>query len=84
MTARRRGLLIFHARRLDEVLAEIGRDYDTTIRLTDESLRGLRVSGTIRTANLDPILNTIAMTLPVKPVRIGEREIVLQAVTKRR
>jgi transmembrane sensor len=83
VTAWRRGLLVFHARRLDEVLAEVGRYHDTTIRLTDESLRGLRVSGTFRTAYLDAILNAITMTLPVKPVRIGEREFVLQAANKR-
>jgi transmembrane sensor len=83
VTAWRRGQLAFRARPLGEVLAEAGRYHDTKIRLTDETLRDLPVSGIFRTANLDAILNTITMTLPVKSVRIGEREILLQAVAKR-
>lgn len=83
LTAWRQGKLIFHDRPLNEVLAEIGRYHDTTLRVSDPAQSRLRVSGAFATDNLDNILGAIAMTLPVKVDRIGAQEIVLSPKGKR-
>ncbi|MDT4289328.1 FecR family protein [Methylomonas sp. MO1] len=79
-TAWRQGQLIFNGRRLVEVLAEIGRYHDVQIRLPDPKLAELRVNGSFRTEQLDGMLNAVATLLPVNIKRIGEREIVLEAL----
>jgi transmembrane sensor len=78
ITAWRRGQVVFHDRPLSEVLSEIGRYHDTSIRISDPKQRSLRVSGVFRTARLDAILDIITATLPVKAERIGEHEILLK------
>lgn len=79
LTAWRQGNLVFRNRRLDDVLAEIGRYHDTRIRLQDEALGKLRVSGTFHTAELDNTLSAIATLLPVNIDRVGEHEVVLKS-----
>jgi len=79
LIAWRQGNLVFRDRRLDDVLAEVGRYHDTRIRLQNESLSKLRVSGTFHTAELDSTLKAIATILPVNIDRIGEHEIVLKS-----
>jgi transmembrane sensor len=79
LTAWRQGLLVFRNRRLDEVLAEVGRYHDTRIRLQSEALGTLRVSGTFHTAELDNTLSAIATILPVTIDHVGEHEIVLKS-----
>lgn len=79
LTAWRQGKLVFRDRRLDDVLAEVGRYHDTRIRLQNETLGKLRVSGTFHTAELDDTLNAIATILPVNIDHVGTHEIVLKS-----
>ncbi|HEY8159438.1 MAG TPA: FecR family protein [Methylobacter sp.] len=79
LIAWRQGNLVFRDRRLDDVLAEVGRYHDTRIRLQNESLGKLRISGTFHTAELDSTLSAIATLLPVNIDHIGEHEIVLKS-----
>jgi transmembrane sensor len=65
LTAWRRGQLIFDNRRLDEVLAELGRYHNTQVRLSSPALGKLKVSGSFRIDRLASALDTIASTLPV-------------------
>lgn len=81
LTAWRQGNLVFRNRRLDDVLAEVGRYHDTRIRLQNETLGKLRVSGTFHTAELNDTLNAIATILPVNIDHVGEHEIVLKSGT---
>ena len=83
LTAWRQGQLVFHDRRLDDVLAEVGRYHDTHIRLQDQKLGKLRVSGTFHTERLNDILNAIGAILPVKVDYIGSREILLRSAASR-
>jgi transmembrane sensor len=84
LTAWRDGRVVFRDRPLDEVLSEIGRYHDTAIRVLDPMQRSLRVTGVFRTADLNAILDTIAMTLPIKVERSNDHEIVLKPIDKRR
>ncbi|MFZ2404938.1 MAG: FecR family protein [Methylobacter sp.] len=79
LTAWRQGNLVFRDRRLDDVLAEVGRYHDTRIRLQNENLGKLRVSGTFHTAELGNTLDAIAAILPVNIDHVGEHEIVLKS-----
>ncbi|MDI1276542.1 FecR family protein [Methylobacter sp.] len=81
LTAWRQGNLVFRNRRLDDVLAEVGRYHDTRIRLQNEALGKLRVSGTFHTAKLGDTLNAIAAILPVSIDQVGTHEIVLKSAT---
>ncbi len=81
LTAWRQGNLVFRDRRLDDVLAEVGRYHDTRIRLQNETLGKLRVSGIFHTAELGDTLNAIAAILPVNIDQVGEHEIVLKSAT---
>ncbi|WNV03773.1 FecR family protein [Candidatus Methylospira mobilis] len=83
LTAWRQGRMVFHDRPLSEVLSEIGRYHDISIRISDAKQRNLRVSGAFRTASLDAILNTITSTLPVKVERINEHEVLLKPLGKK-
>lgn len=83
LTAWRQGQLVFYDRRLDDVLAEVGRYHDTHIRLQDKKLGKLRVSGTFHTERLNDILNAIGAILPVKVDYIGSQEILLQSAASR-
>jgi len=79
LTAWRQGNLVFRNRRLDDVIAEVGRYHDTRIRLQNQNLGKLRVSGTFHTAELGGTLNAIAAILPVNIDRIDTHEIVLKS-----
>ena len=81
LTAWRQGNLVFRNRRLDDVLAEVGRYHDTRVRLQNETLGKLRVSGTFHTAELGDTLNAIAAILPVNIDHVGTHEIVLKSAT---
>jgi transmembrane sensor len=83
LTAWRQGQLVFHDRRLDDVLAEVGRYHDTHIRLQDQKLGKLRVSGTFHIERLNDILNAIGAISPVKVDYIGSREILLRSTASR-
>ncbi|MEY4592814.1 MAG: hypothetical protein RIR18_1709 [Pseudomonadota bacterium] len=65
LTAWRQGQLVFDNRRLDEVLAELGRYHSTQVRLGSPGLAKLKVSGRFRIDGLDSALTTIASTLSV-------------------
>ncbi len=79
LTAWRQGKLMFRDRRLDDVLAEVGRYHDTRIRLQNETLGKLRVSGTFHTAELANTLDAIAAILPLNIDYVSEHEIVLKS-----
>lgn len=79
LTAWRQGNLVFRDRRLDDVLTEVGRYHHTRIRLQNEALGKLRVSGTFHTAELDDTLSAITAILPVNIDHVGEHEIVLKS-----
>ena len=79
LTAWRQGNLVFRDRRLDDVLTEVGRYHNTRIRLQNETLAKLRVSGSFHTAELGGTLNAIATLLPVDIDRVNEHEIVLKS-----
>lgn len=78
LTAWRNGQLVFRARRLDDVLAEVARYHAKHIRLEDKQLAGLRVSGTFPTDRLDSLLNAVASILPVHVDYLGNEDIVLK------
>jgi transmembrane sensor len=84
LTAWRQGQLVFRGRRLDDVLAEVGRYHDKHIRLQDSKLAALRVSGTFPTDRLDSLLNAVARILPVSVERLGNDHIVLKRAVKAR
>jgi len=84
LTAWRQGNLVFRNRRLDDVIAEVGRYHDTRIRLQNQNLGKLRVSGTFHTAELNDTLNAIATLLPVHIDHINTHEIVLKSATNSR
>ncbi|WP_333876947.1 FecR family protein [Methylobacter sp.] len=63
ITAWRRGKLIFDNRRLQDVLAEIGRYHNVQLHLADPKLAGNKVSGTFFIERLEGNLATIANSL---------------------
>ncbi|QSA95766.1 FecR family protein [Methylococcus sp. EFPC2] len=77
LTAWRQGKLIFDNRRLDEVLAEIGRYHDIRLRLADPALGKSKVSGTFFIDRLDTSLGIIADSLGVPLTRTQAGEVVL-------
>lgn len=79
LTAWRQGQIVVRDRSLNELLEEIDRYHDTRIRLSNPAQGRLKVSGTFPTGNLESILNTIVMTLPLRVSRSGEAEIVLES-----
>jgi transmembrane sensor len=78
LTAWRHGQLIFDNRRLDQVLAELGRYHNTQVRLSSPALGKLKVSGSFHIDRLDSALETIASTLPVTIQRPGAHIVVLR------
>jgi transmembrane sensor len=78
LTAWRQGQLRFNNRHLDEVLAEVARYHDISIRVADPSLAKLRVTGVFKSNNLQSILNAITATLPVSGRYENANSIVLE------
>jgi transmembrane sensor len=72
VSAWRRGKLIFDNRRLDEVLAEMGRYHNAQLKLADN-----KVSGTFFIDRLESNLSTIANSLNLIVHHVGTSEIVL-------
>lgn len=77
LSAWRRGKLIFDNRRLDDVLAEIGRYHRAYIGLADPALAGHKVSGTFFTERLEDNLAAIAGSLNLRVRHIGDGQIQL-------
>ncbi|WP_225587281.1 FecR family protein [Methylomonas fluvii] len=77
LSAWRRGKLIFDNRRLDEVLAEIGRYHRVSIGLADPALAERKVSGTFFTERLDDNLAAIAGSLNLQVRQAGDGRILL-------
>lgn len=77
VTAWRRGKLIFDSRRLDEVLAEMGRYHNAHLRLDAPTLAGSKVSGTFFIDRLESNLAAIANSLNLTLRHVGAGEIVL-------
>jgi len=76
-TAWRRGKLIFDNRRLDDVLAEIGRYHNVSLKLSDLTLAHNKVSGTFFIERLEVNLAAIANSLNLAVRHQGNGEIVL-------
>ena len=74
----REGNLVFHNKRLEEVLADIARYHDKRIYLKNKQLAELKVSGTFKIAKLDDMLTAISTILPVTAEPIGDHEIILK------
>lgn len=68
-TAWRRGRMIFERRRLDSVLAEIGRYGSGPVIIVNPRLAALEVSGVFETSHPDAVLASLADTLPVRVER---------------
>ncbi len=82
-TAWRQGQIVFRDRPLSEVLQEISRYHDTRVRLADEGMGSLHVSGIFRTDDLNSTVDTIAKTLNLHAHRLSQDSIVLENDTKR-
>jgi len=77
LTAWRQGQLVFNGRRLDEVLAELGRYHNRQLFIADSSLGKLKVSGRFHINQVDSALAIIASTLPVNIQRPDPNRVVL-------
>lgn len=77
VTAWRRGKLVFDNRRLDDVLAEIGRYHNVQLQLADPKLADNKVSGTFFIDRLEGNLATIANSLNLTVQHPNSGEIVL-------
>jgi transmembrane sensor len=77
ITAWRRGKLIFDNRRLNDVLAEIGRYHNVQLQLADPKLADNKVSGTFFIDRLESNLATIANSLNLTVQHSGNDKIVL-------
>lgn len=77
LSAWRRGKLIFDNRRLDEVLAEIGRYHKVQLQLADPKLAVNKVSGTFFIERLEGNLATIANSLNLTVQHSDNGKIVL-------
>jgi transmembrane sensor len=82
LTAWRRGQLVFHARRLDDALAEMARYHNKQIRLEDDKLAALRISGAFPSNRLDSLLNAVTRILPVRVERQNDHDIMIRRATK--
>lgn len=71
-SAWREGKLVFQARPLREVLAELGRYQPASLTVTAPKVLDTQVSGIFPTDNLEQALQTVAATLPVRIIRTGE------------
>jgi len=79
ITAWRNGLLIFNNRNLDEVLAEINRYNNIQVRLANQTLGKLKVSGRFHIDRLDSAIDTIASTLPVTIRRLNVNQLEIRS-----
>ena len=77
VTAWRRGKLVFNNRRLDEVLAEIGRYHQVRLQLSEHKLADNKVSGAFFIDRLEDNLATIAGSLNLKVVHALNGEVSL-------
>ncbi len=71
MTAWTRGRLVFDGVTLTEMAGQIARYHDVRIVIDDHRVSQLRVSGTFRTDDLDTMINTLQIILPVRVERPG-------------
>ncbi|QLF95037.1 FecR family protein [Pseudomonas sp. ABC1] len=69
-TAWQRGKLIFNRRPLGEVLAELERHLPGKLHLTDDALRGLRISGVFELDDPQAALRTLEQTQPLSITRL--------------
>ncbi len=72
-SAWREGKLVFQARPLREVLAELGRYQPASLTVTAPGILDTQVSGVFPTDNLEQALQTVAATLSIRLTRIGEQ-----------
>ncbi len=77
-TAWRQGQLVFDDRRLDEVLAELGRYHNIKLSLASSALGNLKVSGRFQIDRLNSALDIITSTLPITIQHPSADEVVLR------
>jgi transmembrane sensor len=77
LTAWRQGELVFNNRRLDDVLAELGRYSKTQIHMANPSLGPLKVSGRFRLDRPEVALESIATSLSISLHRSSADRIIL-------
>lgn len=77
LTAWRAGQLVFNNRRLDDVLAELGRYSKTKVRMASPALGQLRVSGRFRLDRTDIALESIAASLSIPIQKSSSDQFVL-------
>lgn len=74
----RRGKLIFEDRPLRQVIADVNRYRSGTIRVTDDRLLAMRVSGIFDIGNPDGVLDAIRGTLPVRTLELTRYLVLLR------
>lgn len=77
-TAWRRGKLIFEDRPLRQVIADVNRYRSGMIRIVDNRLLDLRVSGIFDIENPDGVLDAITSGLPVRSLRLSRYLVLLR------
>ncbi len=71
------GMLIFRRTRLADAIAEVNRYTNRPLRLGDDSLAGLELSGVFRAGDRDAFAWSLAQTFPVRLVERGDHTLVL-------
>lgn len=72
------GQLVFHQRRLDDLLAEANRYAPLQLRLADPSLGSLRVSGSIRAGDQQTLLKALERGWQLSATRTGPEQVSIQ------
>ncbi|WP_426701805.1 FecR family protein [Rhodanobacter sp. Col0626] len=73
-----RGKLVFHERRLDELLIEANRYSALKLRIADPSLASLRVSGSIHAGDQETLVKSLEHGWQLRTLRTGPEEISIQ------
>lgn len=76
-TAWRRGKLIVNDRPLQEVIAELNRYHAGLIRITDNDIGQLRVSGVFETKNTSDVVSDLEAALHIRSTRLSDYLILL-------
>ncbi len=77
------GQLVFHQRRLEDLLAEANRYSAVQLRLGDASLASLRVSGSISTGDTQTLVKALEQGWQLKATKSSPDQIVLRSSLKK-
>ncbi|HSE60500.1 MAG TPA: FecR domain-containing protein [Nitrospiraceae bacterium] len=84
ITASFHGKLVFDALPLGQVIEEVSRYRDGEIRILDQSLSSLPVSGVFHQDHLDGLLRALELALPVKVTSVNPSLVILERRHDRR